>query len=62
MTAVFQAGAFSLPLNRTYVMGILNVTPDSFSDGGKYLSLIHIYMLEYGIRGGVCHRVRPVGK
>jgi len=23
---------------KTYVMGILNVTPDSFSDGGKYLS------------------------
>ena len=22
--------------NRTYVMGILNVTPDSFSDGGKF--------------------------
>lgn len=22
---------------RTYVMGILNVTPDSFSDGGKYI-------------------------
>lgn len=22
--------------NQTYVMGILNVTPDSFSDGGKY--------------------------
>lgn len=22
--------------NRTYIMGILNVTPDSFSDGGKY--------------------------
>lgn len=22
--------------NRTYTMGILNVTPDSFSDGGKY--------------------------
>lgn len=21
--------------NNTYVMGILNVTPDSFSDGGK---------------------------
>ena len=21
---------------RTYVMGILNVTPDSFSDGGKF--------------------------
>ena len=24
---------------KTYVMGILNVTPDSFSDGGKYFSL-----------------------
>ena len=23
--------------NRTHVMGILNVTPDSFSDGGRYL-------------------------
>lgn len=23
----------------TYIMGILNVTPDSFSDGGKYLSM-----------------------
>ena len=26
-----------LKLDRTLVMGILNVTPDSFSDGGKYL-------------------------
>lgn len=25
--------------NRTYCMGILNVTPDSFSDGGKYNAL-----------------------
>lgn len=25
--------------NKTYVMGILNVTPDSFSDGGKYQQL-----------------------
>lgn len=25
--------------NHTYVMGILNVTPDSFSDGGKYNSV-----------------------
>ena len=24
--------------SRTYVMGILNVTPDSFSDGGRYLA------------------------
>ena len=22
--------------NHTYIMGILNVTPDSFSDGGKF--------------------------
>ena len=29
-----------LPIgNRTLVMGILNVTPDSFSDGGEFLSL-----------------------
>ena len=25
--------------NNTYIMGILNVTPDSFSDGGKYNTL-----------------------
>lgn len=25
--------------NRTYIMGILNVTPDSFSDGGRFNSL-----------------------
>ena len=25
--------------NDTYVMGILNVTPDSFSDGGKFNNL-----------------------
>lgn len=24
--------------SRTYVMGILNATPDSFSDGGKHYS------------------------
>jgi dihydropteroate synthase len=25
--------------SRTHIMGILNVTPDSFSDGGKYLNI-----------------------
>ncbi len=31
-------GNFSLDFSkRTYIMGILNVTPDSFSDGGLYL-------------------------
>ena len=38
---------------KTLVMGILNVTPDSFSDGGKYLSpdaaMAHAaQMIEYG--------------
>lgn len=32
--------------NKTYIMGILNVTPDSFSDGGKYnrmdAALLHV--------------------
>ncbi|HIW73443.1 MAG TPA: dihydropteroate synthase [Firmicutes bacterium] len=33
----FCAGAFRFPLGeRAYIMGILNVTPDSFSDGGRY--------------------------
>ena len=27
------------PSEKTYVMGILNVTPDSFSDGGSYTSI-----------------------
>ena len=25
--------------NRTYIMGILNMTPDSFSDGGQHNSI-----------------------
>jgi dihydropteroate synthase len=29
-------GRFSLDLSRPLVMGILNVTPDSFSDGGRF--------------------------
>ncbi|MBR1811142.1 MAG: dihydropteroate synthase [Clostridia bacterium] len=35
----FRGKNFSFPLGKkTYVMGILNVTPDSFSDGGKFFS------------------------
>lgn len=35
-----KIGSRDFPLdNRTYVMGILNVTPDSFSDGGRHNSL-----------------------
>ena len=37
--ASWLAGGRSIPLNPTpRLMGIVNVTPDSFSDGGKYLS------------------------
>ena len=31
-----KCGRFTLPLNRPLVMGILNLTPDSFSDGGRF--------------------------
>ena len=33
---VWQCGRFELTLDRPLVMGILNVTPDSFSDGGRF--------------------------
>ena len=33
---LFNCGKFHLNLNRPHVMGIVNVTPDSFSDGGKF--------------------------
>ena len=36
----FKMKDFSLDIGkRTYVMGILNITPDSFSDGGRYYNL-----------------------
>ena len=31
-------GKFELPLERPLVMGVVNITPDSFSDGGRYFS------------------------
>jgi dihydropteroate synthase len=33
----WRCGSFALALDRPLVMGILNVTPDSFSDGGSYI-------------------------
>ena len=43
MQQYFQCGRYRLPLGtpnaRPLVMGILNVTPDSFSDGGRFFSL-----------------------
>lgn len=37
MKRFFKCGKYTVELGKkTYVMGILNVTPDSFSDGGKW--------------------------
>lgn len=36
MSAAWRCGSFTLSLDRPLVMGVLNVTPDSFSDGGTY--------------------------
>ena len=33
----WHCGAYQLTLNRPLVMGIVNVTPDSFSDGGRFI-------------------------
>lgn len=38
LTGPFICGKYQLQLSRPQVMGIVNVTPDSFSDGGKYTS------------------------
>lgn len=37
MAAGLRCGAFTLDLSRPRVMGIVNVTADSFSDGGRFL-------------------------
>jgi len=34
---ILRCGRFELSLERPLVMGVVNVTPDSFSDGGKFL-------------------------
>lgn len=49
----WQCGRYALALDRPLVMGIVNVTPDSFSDGGRHLdrrsAIIHArQMLEDG--------------
>ena len=35
----YTIGKKVFDFSRTYIMGVLNVTPDSFSDGGKYFSV-----------------------
>lgn len=37
LTPLLVCGRHRLPLDRPLVMGVLNVTPDSFCDGGRYL-------------------------
>jgi dihydropteroate synthase len=37
VAAPLQCGRYTLTFERPLVMGILNVTPDSFSDGGRYV-------------------------
>lgn len=36
MNRIWRCGSFELDLGRPLVMGVLNVTPDSFSDGGLH--------------------------
>lgn len=50
---ILQCGTLQLDLSKAHVMGILNVTPDSFSDGGKHnqkdQAMIHaLQMIEDG--------------
>ncbi|WP_422998366.1 dihydropteroate synthase [Undibacterium sp. Di24W] len=65
MTPYFECGKYRFPMKvanttstktvfKPLVMGILNVTPDSFSDGGKFQSLDHaITHAEQMIEDGV---------
>jgi len=36
---IWQTSRFAIDLTQPKVMGIVNLTPDSFSDGGRYSSL-----------------------
>ncbi|CAG9933726.1 dihydropteroate synthase [Candidatus Nitrotoga arctica] len=46
---LLHCGSFKLDLSRTLVMGIVNITPDSFYDGGRHsqhdAALIHAHQL-----------------
>ncbi len=45
---MFRYGRFTSNLERPLVMGIVNITPDSFSDGGRYLDAERA--IEQGLR------------
>jgi len=46
--AIWQCGDHELSLTRPRIMGVLNVTPDSFSDGGEHLDVEAA--VEYGLQ------------
>lgn len=46
--AYFQCGRYRFTLGQPLVMGIVNVTPDSFSDGGRYFSAERA--IEHGLK------------
>lgn len=48
MSRVWQCGRYPLSLERPLVMGIVNVTPDSFSDGGEHATADAA--VEHGLR------------
>jgi dihydropteroate synthase len=48
MEPILSCGRFPLALDRPRVMGILNVTADSFSDGGRFLEARRA--IEHGMR------------
>lgn len=51
---ILKANNKTLVLDRPHVMGILNITPDSFSDGGKFNSLDNaLLQAERMIQAGV---------
>lgn len=41
---ILTSGKKTLQLNQPQIMGILNVTPDSFSDGGQYAQVDNAFM------------------
>lgn len=48
MAIDFQCGRFELRLDRPFIMGIVNVTPDSFSDGMQHYS--HQEAINHGLQ------------
>ena len=70
INSTLQCGARTLDLSAPVVMGVLNITPDSFSDGGRYIdrdaALLHARsMIQAGAKiidiGGESTRPGAVG-